>query len=496
MGALAPMSFFSAKRERRRWRCRRQIRRHGGSIASVATTKCVQCQHEDSSQGGKASELYLPEDILRHIHGLMPLRDAARAACVSHTFMRSWRHHPHLTFTEETLGLNKNPVTQDDITGDFINKIMHILQNHDGTGVKALELELFRCSSIDSSYLDGWLHIAVTPGIERLTIMFPSDSNARYSNKAGYNKAGYNCKAGYNSKAGYDFPCSLLFDRGGDSVRYLHLSQCAFRPTVDLGCLRSLSQLHLCFVRITGDELELFLSKSFVLESLRLSYCDEIIRMKIPCLLQRLSNLQANIVSYALTNLLSVVPNVETFTIHSRNEITNTPMVPGKFLHLKYLNIHFVAVTFSPAYDYFSLVSFLDASPSLETFFLSVTQRLMEHDSIFGESVHLRQLPEHRHESLKSVKISGFCSAKSMVELTCHILENASSLECLTLDTTNGAARCSASKSGKCLPMWKDVLIEAHKALLAISTCIEGKVPLTVKLNVVEPCTGCHAVEL
>ena len=46
-----------------------------------------------------------------------------------------------------------------------------------------------------------------------------------------------------------------------------------------------------------------------------------------------------------------------------------TLVVPGKFLHLQHLCIG----TFTPDYDYLSLVSLLDACPSLETFVLSVS---------------------------------------------------------------------------------------------------------------------------
>jgi hypothetical protein len=45
-----------------------------------------------------SSMLFCMQDIWRHIHSLMPMRDAAQAACVSHAFLRSWRCHPNLTF--------------------------------------------------------------------------------------------------------------------------------------------------------------------------------------------------------------------------------------------------------------------------------------------------------------------------------------------------------------------------------------------------------------
>jgi hypothetical protein len=54
-------------------------------------------------------------------------------------------------------------------------------------------------------------------------------------------------------------------------------------------------------------------------------------------------------------------------------QMANTPMLHSKFLHLKKLSIALSARTFTPSYDYFSLVSFLDACPSLETLVLDVS---------------------------------------------------------------------------------------------------------------------------
>lgn len=54
-------------------------------------------------------------------------------------------------------------------------------------------------------------------------------------------------------------------------------------------------------------------------------------------------------------------------------QMTSTPVVPSKFLHLKFLEIYLKELFASlPSYDFFSLVSFLDASPALETFILHV----------------------------------------------------------------------------------------------------------------------------
>ena len=55
----------------------------------------------------------------------------------------------------------------------------------------------------------------------------------------------------------------------------------------------------------------------------------------------------------------------------------------------------------------------------------------MEHVSIFTDPSDLRK--GQQHHKMKRVKILGFTSANSLVELTCHFLESITSLEHLTL---------------------------------------------------------------
>uniref|UniRef100_A0ACD5ULV6 Uncharacterized protein n=1 Tax=Avena sativa TaxID=4498 RepID=A0ACD5ULV6_AVESA len=306
-----------------------------------------------------------------------------------------------------------------------------------------------------------------------------------------------------------------------------------------ISCLRSLTCLNLCDVYITGDELGCVLSCSFALEELTLTSCEEIICLKIPCVLQRLSHLVVhecdnleviqskapnlsifrytggvvklslgdalrdleittsgwNLVHYAGAKLPHIVPYLEALHITS-SLARKIPVLPGKFFHLKDLAISFMVSTgpFCPDYDYFSLVSFLDACPSLETLMLSVTQDSVEHDSALGDSSQLRQMPGHSHGSIKDVTIIGFTSAKSMVELACHILENAVSLERLTLETVCYDFRCCDGYS-ECNPVNEDMMMEAHKALLVVKRYLLDKVPSTVELNVVEPCSRCSAAE-
>ncbi|KAF8768793.1 hypothetical protein HU200_007353 [Digitaria exilis] len=387
----------------------------------------------------------------------MPMDAAARAACLSHTFLSSWRCYPKLTLTRKALC----PKTHG---GNLSSRIDSILQNHSGNGLKILNLQL--CQE-DSSfpYIDSWLQVAVKPGIEELTLFLYKE---------------------------YKFPSSLLSVGVRSSIRSLELHSCVFRPTLELGPLRSLTRLRL--------------TDSLALEHLDLTHCSEIIFLKIPSVLLHLSYvnvfgcsyLQAvenkspslssftlfgevsklslgetlqmmkvfvmrcdNVVHYARAKLPSIMPNLETLELGSTLEV-NTPMLPTKFLNLKHLIIQVNGETLSPSYDYFSLVSFLDASPSL----------------------HLRQLPECHHDRLKSFEVIGSSSAKGLVELTCCIVNSTVSLERLKLDTLRG--------DGVCCPVSKTVLEEAFRGVAAIRKYIEDKVPPTANLIVLEPCPRCH----
>ncbi|KAL6603451.1 hypothetical protein ACP70R_043812 [Stipagrostis hirtigluma subsp. patula] len=509
MGMPALIRLASLQRERRRG----QIRTRD---AFLANGKGSNCQRDDSPHGGKKTRYSgpdLPEDIWHHIHSLMPLRDAARAACVSRNFLRSWRCRPYITFSRATLGLN-DLHGEEEVARDFNSKVDHILKKHSGIGLKTLKIEFCGYSANTSCNLNSWLATAVTPELEELTLLLPPN------------------------KAKYRFPSSLFSNGRGESIRRLQLSWCAFSTTARLDCMKNLTSVHLRDVRITGDALGCLLSNSIALERLNLVYCNKITFLKIPYLMRRLSCLGVfecdmlqvieskapnistfhysgtqvelslgvpvqvktlslstdSAICYARAKLPFIVPTLETLSISSSFEVTNTPMVPSTFVHLKYLSIMLSGAAFSPAYDCLSLVSFLHAAPSLETFDLGVSQLHMQHESIVGNPSPLRQMEAHCHRKLRSATITGFCSAKSLVELTCYILENAPSLDCFTLDTTLGFARCSANKLGKCYPLGSEMVIESQKALLAIGAYIEGKVPPAVKLNILGHCGLCHAV--
>ncbi|KAL6653931.1 hypothetical protein ACP70R_007396 [Stipagrostis hirtigluma subsp. patula] len=515
------------------------------STCSAAQIKALPCQQGDASPNVErlGSQIQLPEvetslaahkhqqlrrwhntffrtseDILHRIHAVMPMRDAARASCVSPCFLRSWRSYPELILTIDSLGLKISAFNKDAVTRNFVDRVDHIMQNHSGMGVKTFKLRTYPCSNLHTGYVDRWLQVAITPGIKEFELSMYKRGDIKYG-----------------------FPCSFLSSERIRSIQKFWLGGCSFHSAAQVGCMSNLTNLKLCSVQITGEELYGFLSNSRALKQFYLSGCGDIICLKIPSLLQQLSSLDvlscskletidsiapnlstffyaghpihislgdalqvrdvticrdnsSGALYYARTKLPSVAPNLHALMLSTSDEKVNTPTACGKFLQLKYLQIEVSASKFSQDYDFGSLVSFLDASPTLETFILRIAVPTIRSDSIVedsdGDSSQPPSPSECYHENLKTVMITGFCSAKSMIKLTIQIIEKTKALECLTLDTTRGHDMRSA-KVDRCFRLSKEALVEAEKARVAIRRHVEGRVPSSVKLKVIEPCSKC-----
>uniref|UniRef100_A0ACD5VSB3 Uncharacterized protein n=1 Tax=Avena sativa TaxID=4498 RepID=A0ACD5VSB3_AVESA len=480
-----------------------------GSATSSAESSGTTCQQGDISRAAKCMRQEpmlekLPEDVLYHLHSLLLVQDAARAACVSHSFLRSWRCYPNLTLNECTLGLVGKEIKGREI--QLIDIVDHILKNH--SGLKTLKLNLLSCKNISDSYLDRWLHIAFHSGVKELSLVPSLYREGRYR-----------------------FPCSLLSgEAAASSIQSFYLYGCACHHTETIGHLRRLKILHLTRVHITDEGLEHFLSKSVALEQLEIFQCRNIICLTIPCALKQLKILKVGwclvlqaveinapklstfyysgttllgisvgnssrlkdvhllypscILYYARTRLPSIARNVKSLNLISFGENVNTPMLPSKLPRLKKLEINLLGLkpAFSPQYDALSLVSFLEASPALDSFILCISQDAMSHDSVADDYVYLRRKPEFRHEHLRRVMITGFRASKSLVELVIYILESVPSLVRLTLDTTDGFVGTP-----------KRNVAEALVAVEVAGRCIAGRVPAGVLFEVLGPCNSAVA---
>jgi len=299
---------------------------------------------------------------------------------------------------------------------DFRMKIDHILRNHSGTGVRKLNLRMVpNYNAEDRDSIDRWLQIAVTPAIEELTLTLSADSDK------------------------YKFPCTLLSNGIGDSLRRLYLADCFFHPSSGLCCLRSLTKLELYNVHVMGDELWSLLSSSSALERLSLRYCSKVGSLKIPCHLQRLSHVEVD-ECRKLRVIESKAPNLSRFqfvgklkvqislgeTLQLKNlrmsctmeggcdaraelasstlsrEVLNSPNVYSKLVDLKYVDIKLGGFPFCRSFDCSYLASSRGGSPSLETFMWHVYSELMVH------ALYLRDGLSRGN--------------KRLVDLACHVL--------------------------------------------------------------------------
>lgn len=147
------------------------------------------------------------QDLLLMILSHVPMRDAARAACVSHAFLHSWRCYPNLIFNAENLALNRKGVNDNETPVDFIAIVDNIMRNHSGVGVKIFKLELGPGYAVHPSHLDRWLKAASTLKIKEFAFELP-----------------------LRNKTEYTFPYSHLLsdNRRGNSVELEKLEECAF----------------------------------------------------------------------------------------------------------------------------------------------------------------------------------------------------------------------------------------------------------------------------
>lgn len=175
------------------------------------------------------------------------------------------------------------------VENEYASKVNKVLTNHSDIGLKSIKLEFSGHKSSDCVFLDSWLQVALTPAIEELRLLLSSDETT------------------------YSFPCSLLSDQCGNSIRYLHLVGCFFRPAVRLSYFRCLTNLYLYFMCINEDELGCLLSSCSALEKFGLGYNNEITCLKIPCVLQRLSDLRV-VGCNKLRAIEGKAPNLFSFT--------------------------------------------------------------------------------------------------------------------------------------------------------------------------------------
>ena len=129
--------------------------------------------------------------------------------------------------------------------------------------------------------------------------------------------------------------------------------------------------------------------------------------------------------------------------------------------------------------------------------YMQVEKNALKDDLDMGDenNKYLGRKLERRHFCLRRVDIMGFCASKSLVKLTTFILENAPSLERLTLDqiynydgSLGTTSKCPTStRICQFSSARKTILVGARRAVEVASRYIAGRVPSFVQFKVLDP---------
>jgi hypothetical protein len=329
------------------------------AVTDGSSSPCSQQPHLQAAQN--ITYVELPEDAWRLIYSSLPMRDAARAACVSRRFLRFWRCYPNLTFNQETVAAKRQPLPRggEEDRGKYLfSKARQVLEAHSGVGATTLRLNLSTCreEDIDAPRLDGWLRAFATSASLREVALLLPESCARRE---------------------YTFPYPLLLTPSS-RVESLYLASCGFHParqqhappTSSFGG-SLLSRVCLRRVGTTGEELALFLSSCPALARLDLCDCDAVTSIEIPRVLRRLRTVRVQRCR-ALRAVRSDAPGLSSFHYEGWRPLSAFSL--GDALETTELDVY--ATRMADVVQYAG-ARFPSVAPNLETLVLSSVHEVL-----------------------------------------------------------------------------------------------------------------------
>ncbi|KAL6645099.1 hypothetical protein ACP70R_016707 [Stipagrostis hirtigluma subsp. patula] len=352
----------------------------------------------------------------------------------------------------------------------FIKNVNTIMRQHHGFGVEELVLA-FGLYQMDAHHIDSWLALAATSRLERLAIDLSGVSLYCIDPET------------------YAFPLQLL--EGGRARRcILQLTSLSLKLLGDIGGFVNLRTLELKLVRVAEDDLQMLLCKYPALEKLILNSCGDFVRLQIGHHLNRLEHLSVDggtlveslqidainlrtishgfnlreiivredcqirevtadvnitpeyfgrifykdTLLYMFTGVPSTLPCLEKLSLNIWEDIKTMeiPKCSRRFMHLKHLNLS-MRLNVNYKFDILRLVHVIEAAPLLQHFELNIGEHMLP----LYDDEPIPSFPRQPHEHLKKVAFRGFLAHKDMVALALYVLNNAESLELMTVQTNN-----------------------------------------------------------
>lgn len=412
----------------------------------------------------------LPEELLCTILSKLDLKEAAKTSILSSTWRHTWKHYPKLTFDILTMCGGKyktreqrhiqTPECVDRVhyVQQFVNIVNTILYQHQGKTIERFELRL----TVDVlaqlfDQLDDWVRYAVSSRTKNLILhvsLTPLDV--------------------FHYKR-YVFPVQLL--DAGSCLQHIQLAHVLLKVPSQFVGFPNLRRLGLYSTRVSASDMQCMVSNCPNIEWLDLFMVhlnDELkVDRPLSCLLYlRLSDCRVttielnapklqtfifqgrlvpihlgesselhNIVihSYTLTLEQAICSFADAYPLVQRLTLCHTCALPkfpwrldntSSFSHLRYLQL-LLNIFSEHANDILSIAYFLEAAPFLQEFDLEFRSSCM--DVVPGP---LRIFPygQDKYKYLTIFRVFEFRGEKSKVELIVHVVQNAPSLENLTID--------------------------------------------------------------
>uniref|UniRef100_A0A0D9WB38 Uncharacterized protein n=1 Tax=Leersia perrieri TaxID=77586 RepID=A0A0D9WB38_9ORYZ len=411
-------------------------------------------------------------EILSKILSLLPINDAIRTSVLSIKWKYIWCNHTNLS-------LNKGTMRKPHVKGtmwrylrdnEFVTRVNMVLRQHRGMEVEHMEIK-FRLHGKHAEHIDRWVDFSIASKTKEFVIdLSGQDKNSFFLDLS--------CRKRSVTEEPYNLPSQLFSPTNGLYLRCLEFTTVSLKLPADFKGFVNLKSLSLVDVSITDEDVHCMLSKCNLLESLEISYCRTVTRIRMLHPLDRLKHLVVDIcpilkeielkcspttlkysgtmvplifasisrltnlsilfltyqsaLSYLITGFPSTLPRLETLTLLcAERERTIVPEGPFKFTYLRSLRLELVfsGLGNTRKTDALDYAYILKIAPFMETLEFSMWIKCLQQQPYCEEDGELRITPPHQHAHLKSVRISGFFGCKDQLELALHILRNSTVLE-------------------------------------------------------------------
>ncbi|KAL3514045.1 hypothetical protein ACH5RR_026762 [Cinchona calisaya] len=389
----------------------------------------------------------LPEDILIFILSFLTFKEAVRTCVLSSQWMTLWTRSSRLDFdATNTLG----KIHIDDRKGlrrerrKYVGWVNRVLQTH-----KCSTLDEFRvCFDLDKHYqdeIDGWLEYAFARSVKRLEISLPINGvllGVRGpSNSYDFPHRLLNLGYGIHHNIPFDFKSLKdlylkCVDVTGESIEWL-LSRCPFLERLSVHCSRKLGKLVVSGPHLVLKYLEIkhCLKVESIkicnpnLVSLSISYpIEELVVTESPRLAEvDISWGYLNFPLYVFSQLSCSLSQLEVLMLrtHLPKNIAMLKCCP----ELSKLKELFIRVGAPDDGSLIELTSFLSSCPNLQKFALELYW--LKPLNTNGD---VEKATKCSLKHLKVIELSGYYGCSSEVEIIMFFLENAIALEKIIVD--------------------------------------------------------------